>query len=213
MAIYDVTVPLRPNIVTYGGDEPGPDLQYTKLLSRGDSSNLSTVFLGSHTGTHVDAPHHFIDGRATVEALDPASLIGRAQVVEHKGAGHISASGLDSTGLADGVRRVLFKTINGRFWDDESFHEEFVGLEIDAARVLVERGVRLVGIDYLSIEKFKAPGHETHVALLEAGVVILEGLDLRAVQPGEYTMCCAPLKLVGAEGAPARVFLWDELLG
>jgi arylformamidase len=106
---------------------------------------------------------------------------------------------------------LLFKTINGRFWDDESFHEEFVGLELDAARVLVERGVSLVGIDYLSIEKFKAPGHKTHVALLESGVVIVEGLDLRAVPAGEYTMCCAPLKVVGAEGAPARVFLWDEL--
>jgi arylformamidase len=199
-------------MVTYGGNEPGPELQYTKLLSRGDSSNLSTIFLGSHTGTHVDAPHHFVDGRATIDALDPNALVGPVQVFGHDGPGHITAAILETMGLTDGVRRVLFKTSNGRLWEDDSFHEEFIGLEVDAARSLIERGVRLVGIDYLSIEKFKAPGHETHVALLEAGVVIIEGLDLRAVRAGQYTMCCAPLKVVGAEGAPARVFLWDDLL-
>jgi arylformamidase len=210
--IYDVTVPLRAGMVTYGGDEPGPELTYTKLLSRGDSSNLSTLSLGSHTGTHVDAPHHFIDGRATVEQMDPAALIGEAYVVEHSSPNHISRGDLEAARLPDDARRVLFKTSNAAFWDDDAFHPDFKGLEVDAARFLVERGVRLVGIDYLSIERFQSPGHETHVVLLDAGVVIVEGLDLRAVPPRRYTMCCAPLKVVGAEGAPARVFLWDELL-
>jgi arylformamidase len=198
-------------MVTYGGDEPGPELTYTKLLTRGDSSNLSTLALGSHTGTHVDAPHHFVDGRSTIEQLDPSALIGPAYVVEHSSPDHISRAHLEAGALPDGVRRVLFKTANGRFWDDDAFHPEFIGLQVDAARLLVQRGVRLVGIDYLSIERYQAPGHETHVALLESGVVIIEGLDLRAVPPGAYTMCCAPLKVVGAEGAPARVFLWDDL--
>jgi arylformamidase len=132
-------------------------------------------------------------------------------VIEHKGSGHITAGDIDAAGLPADARRVLFKTTNGRFWDDDSFHEEFIGLAIDAAEALAERETVLVGIDYLSIERSGAPGHEVHVALLRVGVAIVEGLDLRAVPPGRYTMCCAPLKVVGAEGAPARVFLWDDL--
>lgn len=213
MTIYDVSVPLRPNIPTYGGDEPGPELTYTRLLSKGDSSNLSTLRLGSHTGTHVDAPHHFIDGRATVDALPPEALVGPVYVVEHLGAGHITAVDIEAAGLPADAHRVLFKTYNGDAWDRDEFHEGFIGIEPDAAQALVDRGVGLVGIDYLSIERFHAPGHPVHVVLLGAGVVIVEGLDLRAVSPGRYTMCCAPLNVVGAEGAPARVFLWDELPG
>ena len=211
MTIYDVTVPLRPGIPTYGGDEPGPMLEYTSLLSRGDSSNLSTLSLGSHTGTHVDAPHHFIDGRATVDALALDALLGPVHVVEHLGAGHINAGDIEAAVLPADARRVLFKTSNSAAWDREEFHEAFLGLDPDAAQNVVERGVVLVGIDYLSIERFHAPGHPVHMILLGAGVVIVEGLDLRSVPPGRYRMCCAPLNVIGAEGAPARVFLWDEL--
>ncbi len=211
MTIYDVTVPLRPGIPTYGGDEPGPELQYTRLLSRGDSSNLSTLSLGSHTGTHVDAPHHFLDGRVTMESLPPEALLGHVYVVEHLGSDHINAGDIEAASLPSSARRVLFKTSNGRFWDDDDFHAEFLALDTDGAGLLVERGIVLVGIDYLSIERFGAAGHPVHVALLGAGIVIVEGMDLRAVPPGGYTICCAPLNVVGAEGAPARVFLWDEL--
>jgi len=210
VAIYDVSVPLRPGMVTYAG-EPGPELTYHSRLSRGDSANVSALSLGSHTGTHVDAPHHFIDGRATVESFNPEDLIGPVHVVAHTGVDHIAASDIESFGLPAGARRILFKTSNGRFWDDDEFHDDFIGLTEDAGRWLVERGVHLVGIDYLSIERFRSPGHPVHLELLEAGVVIVEGLDLRAVPPGRYSMCCAPLKVAGAEGAPARVFLWDEL--
>lgn len=211
MTIYDVSVPLRPGMPTYGGDEPGPVLEYTGLLSRGDSSNLSTLSLGSHTGTHVDAPHHFIDGRATVDALSPEALMGPVHVIEHFGSGHITAADIEGASLPADARRVLFKTANGAAWERDQFHEAFLGVEPDAAQVLVDCGVVLVGIDYLSIERFHAPGHPVHMILLGAGVVIVEGLDLRAVPPGRYSMCCAPLNVVGAEGAPARVFLWDEL--
>ena len=212
MAIYDVSIPLRVGMVTYAG-EPGPELTYHSLLSRGDSANVSALSLGSHTGTHVDAPHHFIDGRATVESFALEALIGPAYVVAHAGADHITAADIESSELPPDARRVLFKTTNGRFWDDDEFHTDFLGLAPDAAQSLVDRGVILVGIDYLSIERFRAPGHPVHMILLGAGVVIVEGLDLRAVPPGRYTVCCAPLKVVGAEGAPARVFLWDEPLG
>jgi len=193
---------------TYAG-EPGPRLDYLKQIARGDSANVTALSLGSHTGTHVDAPHHFLDGRSTVEAMPADVLIGPAQVVELTEQRPIAATDLRTAGISRGTTRVLLKTPNSRFWDDDEFHTDFIGLIGDAARWLVERGLVLVGIDYLSIEQFRSPAHEVHKTLLEAGVIIVEGLDLRHVPAGAYTMVCAPLKVVGADGAPARVFLWD----
>jgi len=208
VTIYDVSIPLRPGMATYAG-EPGPALDFQKLISRGDSANVSVLSLGSHTGTHVDAPYHFLDGESTVEAMSPEALIGPAHVLEHTGAKHVTAADLETASIPTGAKRLLLKTPNSRFWDDDDFHTNFVGLTGGAARWLVDRGFVLVGIDYLSIEEFRAPTHEVHSILLKAGVVIVEGLDLRNVPAGAYTMVCAPLKVVGAEGAPARVFLWD----
>ena len=208
MAIYDVSVPLRPGMPTYAG-EPGPKLERLKQISRGDSANVTALSLGSHTGTHVDAPHHFLDGRSTVEAMSLDALVGPTQVIEVTEARHITAADLTAASIQSGTTRVLLKTPNSRFWNDDEFHTDFVGLTGDAAEWLVERGSVLVGIDYLSIERFRSPEHEVHKILLEAIVVIVEGLDLRQVTPGEYMMACAPLKVVGADGAPARVFLWD----
>ena len=209
MAIYDVSVPLRSGMVTYAG-EPGPQLSFHSLIARGDSANVSALSLGSHTGTHIDAPHHFLDGAPTVEALPLDALVGPAHVIEHSGASHITAADLEAVGLPSGLQRLLIKTSNGRFWDDDTFHTDFIGLAGDGARWLVERGFRLVGIDYLSIEQFQSPTHEVHKALLGAGVVIVEGLNLRRVAPGPYFLVCAPLKVIGADGAPARVFLMDQ---
>ena len=208
MAIYDVSVPLRPGMPTYAG-EPGPELEHLKQISRGDSANVTALSLGSHTGTHVDAPHHFLDGRSTVEAMPLEALVGPAQVIEVTEPRHITAVDLEAASIPRGTTRVLLKTPNSRFWNDDEFHNDFVGLAEDAAEWLVERGFVLVGIDYLSIERFRSPEHEVHKILLEANVVIVEGLDLRPITPGEYMMACAPLKVVGADGAPARVFLWD----
>jgi arylformamidase len=193
---------------TYAG-EPGPSLDFQQLIARGDSANVSVLSLGSHTGTHVDAPHHFLDGKSTVEAMALDALIGPACVIEHKGSGHITAADLANESIPDGATRLLLRTSNSRFWDDDQFHTDFIGLTGDAAKWLVDRNFVLVGIDYLSIERFRAPGHEVHKTLLSAGIVIVEGLDLRKVLPGGYTIACAPLKVVGADGAPARVFLWD----
>jgi arylformamidase len=210
MAIYDVTVPLRPEMPTYAGEEPGPKLHFHSLIPNGDSANVSELSLGSHTGTHVDAPHHFIDGRSTVEAMPPDYLVGPAHVVEHKEQRHVTAADLEAAGLPPDAKRLLLKTPNGRFWDDTEFHSDFVALEPDAARWLVDRGFVLVGIDYLSIEAFRSPSKDVHTTLLDKEVVIIEGLDLRAVPPGEYFMVCAPIPVVGADGAPARVFLMDR---
>ena len=209
MKIYDVSVPLRADMPTYVG-EPGPSLDFRRLLSRGDSSTVSVLSLGSHTGTHVDAPSHFLDGAASVDSMSLDALVGPAYVAEFGGDSHITAIDLKAMGVPAECQRLLFKTRNGRFWDDLSFHTDFIALAPDAARALTERGLRLVGIDYLSIERFRPHRHEVHETLLASGVVILEGLDLRRVAPGWYFLVCAPLNVAGAEGAPARTFLIDQ---
>ncbi len=209
MKIYDVSVPLRADMPTYDG-EAGPVLDFRSLLSRGDSMTISALSLGSHTGTHVDAPAHFLDGAPAVDSLPLDALVGPAYVAEFGGDTHITSADLDSMAIPADCRRLLFKTRNSRLWDDLSFHTDFIALATDTARALVERDIRLVGIDYLSIERFHASPHEVHETLLASGVVILEGLDLRRVAPGPYLLVCAPLNVVGAEGAPARTFLIDQ---
>jgi len=209
MKVYDVSVPLRADMPTYAG-EPAPSLDFGRLLSKGDFATVSVLSLGSHTGTHVDAPSHFLDGAAGVDSLPLDALVGPAYVAEFGGDTHITAADLDSMAIPADCQRVLFKTRNGRLWDEPNFHTDFIALALDAARALAERGVRLVGIDYLSIERFRASPHEVHETLLANGVVILEGLDLRRVAPGQYLLVCAPLNVVGAEGAPARTFLIDQ---
>ena len=191
MQIIDVSVPVRPGMITYPGD-PEVRLERVSSIADGDAANLSRLDLGVHSGTHVDAPLHFVEGAPSVEALPLDVLVGPCVVVD----------GLEPAAVPHGAERVLFKTPNSRLWDLGEFSEDFVGLDGQAAQALVERGVRLVGIDYLSIGD-----EEAHHVLLEAGVVAVEGLDLREVEPGEYRLVCAPLKLVGAEGAPARVLL------
>ena len=189
--IIDVSVPVRPGMITYPGD-PEVRLERVSSIGDGDVVNLSRLDLGVHSGTHVDAPLHFVDGGASVETLPLDVLVGPCVVVD----------GLDPAAVPTGAERVLFKTTNSRLWERAEFSEDFVALDAAAARALVERGVRLVGIDYLSIGD-----EEAHRVLLGAGVVAVEGLDLREVEPGEYRLVCAPLRLVGAEGAPARVLL------
>ncbi|MEX0682714.1 MAG: cyclase family protein [Dehalococcoidia bacterium] len=213
MRIYDVTVPLKQGMVTYAGEEPGPELDFHSLITEGKSANVSALSLGSHTGTHVDAPHHFLDNGVTVEQMPLEYLVGPCYVMGYGGDEHISAADLAAAGIPAGTSRLLIKTKNGRFWDDTTFHAEFIGLAEDAGPWLVERGVVLVGIDYMSIERFRSPTHGVHHALLAANAVILEGLDLRLVPPGEYFLVCAPLPVAGADGAPARVFLFEGTPG
>ena len=191
MEIIDVSVPVRPGMVTYPGD-PEVHLERVSSIAQGEIANISRLDFGVHTGTHVDAPVHFVDGAAGAEALPLDVLVGPCVVVD----------GLEPAAVATGAERVLFKTPNSHLWEREEFADDFVKLDGEAARALVAGGVRLVGIDYLSIGD-----EEAHHVLLEAGVVAVEGLDLRRVEPGEYRLVCAPLKLVGSDGAPARVLL------
>lgn len=207
--MIDVTVPVRTGMVVYEGDPP-VRRELAQSMAAGGICNVSRFACGVHTGTHIDAPVHFIDGAAGIEATPLDVLIGEACVVDATSIdADIDAAMLGRLTIADGVTRVLFKTPNSRLWGRRSFSPDFVGLTADAAQVLVARGVRLVGIDYLSIAPMRDPA-PTHVALLSAGVVILEGLDLRAVTPGAYRLICLPLLLEGSDGAPARALLLDE---
>ncbi|HVH58332.1 MAG TPA: cyclase family protein [Vicinamibacterales bacterium] len=203
--LLDVSVPLAQGLPTYPGNPPF-ELQALKRIADGASSNVSRMVLGTHTGTHVDAPRHFIDDGPGVDALPLDLLIGRARVIEIARRGAIGADDLESAGLREDLR-VLFKTPNSALWNSDVFHEDYTHLSEAGARYLVDQGVKVVGVDYLSVEQFKKPGAPAHKALLSNGVIIIEGLNLAEAEPGMYEMYCLPLRVAGGDGAPARVVL------
>jgi arylformamidase len=203
--LLDVTVPLRDSIPTFPGN-PEFAFEPIKRIAEGGSSNVSRLVMGTHTGTHVDAPKHFIDDGASIDELALNLLIGRARVIEIGKRGPITADDLAAAGLREDLR-VLLRTPNSALWNSSAFHEDYAHLTDDAARYLVEQGVKLVGIDYLSIEQFKKPGAPAHRTLLSNGVIIIEGLNLAEADAGMYEMYCLPLPVVGGDGAPARVIL------
>jgi arylformamidase len=206
----DVTVPIRPGMVVYEGDPP-VCLERTASLANDDLANVSRLDFGVHTGTHIDAPIHFLEGGAGIESLDVDALIGPAVVADATALqSDIDARALESLDIPRGAHRILFKTANSRLWELDQFSGGFIGLTADAAQLLVGRGVRLVGIDYLSIAPRRDPA-PTHRILLEAGCVILEGLDLRSVAPGNYDLIALPLLIPGSDGGPARVLLRRRL--
>jgi arylformamidase len=210
MPIYDVSVPLSAELPTYPGD-PGIRIQDWSKLANGDGANVSALSFGAHTGTHVDAPAHFIEGAKTVEALALEVLIGEAEVVHVPEEVRIIDEEFVTANCGNGTKRILFKTRNSAFWagDFTEFRTDFTHLDLGAAQALAQRGVKLVGIDYLSIEKFNSKDHETHRALLSHDVIILEGLNLTGVPAGKYELICLPLRLRShlGDGAPARAVL------
>lgn len=200
--IIDISVPIRPGMVVYEGD-PEVHLDRARSIADGASANVSRLDCGVHSGTHVDAPVHFIEGSAGAETLPLEVLVGAVHVVDATGVQHVlDEEALRRLALPERAERLIFKTTNSRLWERDEFTGEFVRLTGDGARYLVGRGVRLVGIDYLSVGD-----EEAHVELLRAGVVPLESLDLRGVEPGEYRLVCLPLRIVGSDGAPARAAL------
>jgi arylformamidase len=211
MRIYDISVPIAPGETPVFPGDPAIEITPFMEMSKGDATNVTLLHFGAHTGTHVDAPAHFIEGAPGLRALSLEAFAGEARVVEIEreeravGERHVT----DET--IAGATRVLFKTRNSSLWEDPRgrFREDFAYISPEAARALVARGVRLVGFDYLSVEKFGSDGFETHLTLLSAGVVIVEGLDLRAVTPGLYELMCLPLKIAAGrgDGAPARAIL------
>ena len=207
--IYDVSVPITNRIPVWPSD-PRVKLTPKSHLSRDGSHTveLTSIEMGSHTGTHLDAPSHMVSGGRRLSNIPMEQLVGKATVVELSDVRSIGRQQLANVSL-NGVERVLFKTENSKHWQDGTFYEDFVYLEPDGAEFLVGRGVRLVGIDYLSIDKYKSQSHATHLVLLTKNVVIIEGLDLSRVPPGEYNMVALPLHLKDADGAPTRVILID----
>lgn len=205
MKLIDVTVPLDAALPTYPGNTPF-SIEATKRIARGDSSNVSTLHMSAHTGTHVDAPRHFFDDAAGTEELPLEMLLGRARVVEIASRKGITPQDFADVDLSEDVR-LLLKTPNSRLWGSPEFHADFVGVTGAAAKFLVERGVKVLGVDYLSVEMFKTPGAPAHHVLLGGGTIVIEGLNLRDVEPGTYDMMCLPLRIVGCDGAPARVVL------
>lgn len=208
--IYDVSVPLRNGMPVWPSDPP-IKLTANSHLSRDKSHTIrvTSIEMGSHTGTHVDAPAHFVEGGKTLSEIPLEWFVGPATVVEIPG---VRSIGLDDLKNLDwnGVERVLFKTDNSSHWDDPGFFEGFVYLEPDAGEFLVSKGIRLVGIDYLSIDEFRSEKHPTHFALLPHDVVLIEGLNLSKIAPGKYHMVALPMNLQHADGAPTRVILIDD---
>jgi arylformamidase len=209
MAIYDISLPISESLVVWPGDPPISITQVSHL-DRGDHATVSRLEMGAHTGTHVDAPAHFVRGGAGVDTLDLDTLVGLALVAEARDADALTADVLAELAIPLGAGRVLFRTRNSDLWTRgaREFDEDFVAITEDGARWLVERGIMLVGVDYLSVAPFGA-SRPTHEMLLRAGGVVVEGLNLSGIRPGMYQLVCLPLKVVGGDGAPARAILMD----
>ncbi len=207
MRTYDVTLAITPDMPVWPGDAL-PDLELTGSIDAGGTANTSQISMSVHTGTHVDAPHHFLNDGRTVERLSLENLIGRVYVLHLPDVDLITAGVLAEAEIPPRTRRLLFKTRNSEYWSRgvKEFQTDFVAISPDGAEYLVNRNVKLVGVDYLSVAPYKA-GEPTHRILLNAGVIVLEGLDLSKVSQGRYTLHCLPMKLAGSDGAPARVIL------
>ena len=206
--IIDISVPLSPD-TTVWDDDPPIQLERIAEMAKGDAYNLTRLCMSVHNGTHVDAPNHFVEDGITVECLSWEALIGPVQVLAIPAdVKVITAHHLRQNNFSAQIPRVLLKTANSSFWktNPHVFQSDYVYLAADAAQLLIDNRVKLVGIDYLSISSVEdmVPVHQQ---LLSAGIVILETIDLTSVQPGIYTLYCLPLKLVGTEGAPVRAIL------
>jgi arylformamidase len=210
LRIYDVTVPIAEVMPVWPGDSR-VKIEQQASIARGDPFNLSRLSLSCHTGTHVDAPYHFVQGGVTVDNLSLDVLVGPAFVaeVDRLEGKAIQVYDLASLHFPHDTTRLLIKTSNSHFWEDRlsEFELDYVHLEPKTASWLVRRGIRLIGVDYLSVEAFGVEKHRVHETLLQAGVVIIEGLNLSRVPAGWCHLYCLPLKIEGGDGAPARVLV------
>jgi arylformamidase len=202
----DISVPLYTGMVHWP-DNPPCGIQLTMSIDSGDGCNLSRLSMGVHTGTHMDAPLHFIRGGKSIDTLPFEATVGSARVLEISDPQAVKVEELEPHAIQPG-ERILFKTSNStRAWKSDTFVEDFVYISHEAAQYLAEKQVQTVGVDYLSVGGYRIDGPETHRALLGAGIWIIEGLNLSGVQAGSYELICLPLKMMGAEGAPARAIL------
>jgi arylformamidase len=207
MIIHDISLPISESLVTWPTHSP-IRINQPRHLEKGDHATVSEIRMSAHTGTHVDAPNHFIPKGSGVDALDLNLLVGMTLVVDATRVEKISASELPGMQIPDNTDRVLFRTRNSERWhrNQEEFFEDYVGITPSGADWLIKHGVRLVGIDSLSVATFDQ-SVPTHKALLGAGITIVEGLYLEGISPGMYKLVCLPIKLMGLDGAPARAIL------
>ena len=207
MQIYDISLTISPELPVWPGD-PKVFIEQVSTLGKQSDANVSRVNMSVHTGTHVDAPYHFVKEGATVDKISLKQLIGRAYVLHLPDVDFITADAIRSAKIPPRTKRVLIKTRNSIYWNKQikNFQTDYVGVTQDGARYLIDFGVKLVGIDYLSIAPYdqQAP---THRELLNAGVIVIEGLNLSRVSEGRYTLYCLPLKMAELDGAPARAIL------
>jgi arylformamidase len=211
MKIHDVSLLISEDLPIWPGD-PGISMTLVSSLNHGDDANVTRLEMGVHTGTHIDAPSHFETEGISIDDLSMDTLIGPCRVFDLSGIvesiGYEALKSLDF----DGATRVLFKTSNSTWWKtgERKFQKEFVYITEEGAKFLVDQGVNLVGIDYLSVEKFGSSDYSTHHLLLRNQVVIVEGLNLSGVSSGEYELIALPLRLKGSDGSPARVILKEQ---
>ena len=207
--VYDVSVPVRSGGLVYPGNPEiliGPQQE----IAKGASSNVSTISFGSHTGTHVDAAKHFFDDGETVDAVAIEKLVGPALLIAvDDSLRSVTSSDLEKFDI-EGHTRLLIRTRNSALLGEREFIRDYTYLAPDGAAYLVNKGIQLVGVDYLSVEQFHSGHHRTHRTLLEAGVVIVEGLSLSEPEPGAYDLVCLPLRLEGLDAAPARAILIER---
>ncbi|HEV8421218.1 MAG TPA: cyclase family protein [Actinomycetota bacterium] len=207
--MIDVSLPIGPDLLVWPGDPP-VDVVPRLRLAMGDPANVSELRMGTHTGTHVDPPNHFVEGSIGIDRVPLDVLMGRAIVVDARHLdGPIEPADFDKLDIPPSERRVLLRTANSELWRSTPvlFPDRYACLTPETARIVVDRGIRLIGVDFLSVEQKGATGHPVHHILLENGVVIVEGLNLSEAEPGEYTLACLPLKIVDGDGGPARTLL------
>lgn len=210
MKIYDISVTISPDLPVWPGD-PLVRIERVAKIEEGANANVSRIAMSAHTGTHVDAPFHFLSDGSSAEHLSLALLTGPAYVLKLPGVNVITASELKQANIPSGTLRLLIRTDNSGYWTGKGaiFQIGFTGISSDGAAYLVDLGVKLIGMDYLSVAPYKQ-SRPTHEALLKAGVVIVEGLNLSEITQGHYTLYCLPLKLAGCDGAPARAILISD---
>ena len=209
--IIDVSIPIGPGMLTYPGD-PTVSLDRTMDMEAGEIANLSLLSMSTHTGTHVDPPIHYVADGLTIDEVPLDVLVGDAVVVDVRGAGAIDARELSRSGISSGSRRVLFRTDWSERWAEAApvFPDSYTAVTVDGAAWLIEHNVDLVGTDFISIEGDDDETFPVHRALLGSGIIVVEGLDLRGVEPGTYGFACLPMKLRRGDGGPARAILFAD---
>lgn len=206
MKVYDVSVPIKNGMLVWPGDS-GVKIETLATVKK-DGIGESRFSFGSHTGSHIDAPSHFLDTDLSIDKISPEKLIGDCRVIDLTNLGRKEILAKDISGLSiKKGERILLKTGNSSLLFKKEFPKTYVHLSLEAAKFLADKKINLVGTDFLGIEKKSSPGHPVHKTLLFAGIVLVEGLDLREVPQGSYQLLCLPLRVVGADGSPARVIL------